>query len=92
MSTAGSRTEATDAVTDAALVLTDAALAVAPVEELFELPELFEEPPEALPVEVPSSTSVRLSSAAVRLAFASSSVSCAEDGSSVAISCPFLTC
>ena len=53
--------------------------------------ELFEEPLDEPPVDVPSSTSVRLSSAAVRLACADSSVSSAADGSSVAISCPFLT-
>lgn len=52
-----------------------------------ELDELFEEPL----VESPSSTSVRLSCASVRLASASSSVSSADDGSRVAISCPFLT-
>jgi hypothetical protein len=70
--------------------VTDATLAAEPVE----LPEepAFEEPVEELPVDVPSSTSLRLSSASVRLAFASSSVRFAEDGSSVAISCPFLTC
>jgi hypothetical protein len=93
--TAGLRTEATEAVTDAALAvapleLARAALAVepvAPLEELFELLLLVE----LLPVDVPSSTSVRLSSASVRLACASSSVSSDEDGSSVATSCPFLT-
>lgn len=101
VSTAGSRTDATDAVPKATRVVADATFALAvfaellePVEplELFELFELFDEEFDELPVEVPASTSVRLSLASVRLALASSSVSCAEEESSVAISCPFRTC
>jgi hypothetical protein len=73
----------------AVVALSEAALAVLfdPLEAL----ELFEEPLDELPVDVPSRTSARLSSAAVRLALADSSVSSAADGSSAAINCPFLT-
>jgi hypothetical protein len=87
----GLATDATDAVVaDAAEALSDAAEALLE-EEPPDEPE--DEPPEVeLLEEVPSSSAVSWSSAAVRLVCASSSVSSAAEGFSDAISCPFLTC
>jgi hypothetical protein len=87
----GLATDATDAVVaDAAEALSDAAEALLE-EEPPDEPE--DEPPEVeLLEEVPSSSAVSWSSAAVRLVCASSSVSSAAEGFSDAISCPLLTC